>query len=596
MYNTMVGPHGQELRVATSHTKGVVRDCGMNEFGLPAHMTSTIQGVKQQLILKEMDERREIVNQMIENNLEAERRKKNPKIAVDLGEANDVASVALLDYMVKRGSVVLNQGGGQSGYEKEQAALQDKFRKQRLAKTMKKAQKKVMTINRFKNAGIMNRLGGAGLDKGSVFGKGAMDDLAAKAEEERKKKQPTGRKAKQLPPKPVYPSKELKTLEAKNEVRKLEDFEQHRLLLARIQHEDDKVKARLDAKEATKKRDLEIKHARLEEFKLRQAANDPMIKWRRRAQKIADNTKATLLFAATARDVVRKIAAIEDDDEAEASAGEFDAAWKRTLAGRYARNRRRYRKARTKGAAVAKIAMGPAERAAAEARMRARASWDELLERHGSGDEGDVDECREGESEAKRRWRKMKVATKGGFGGTGRPSLDGILAAAGAAGADGEGASAAPTDDEASASGLTLGSVEDDGSLASRTVGSLEVEDDDGSLASHASELEGAGSAIAPLPPISGASSAKPSTLRSIGTFKGHIKGSFRFGRGGRAKSPAVAVRTGGDTTTLDATAEEPEHAADDDEPDAPADKPTPERAPRRSRAAAMFGKRNPDG
>ena len=81
-----------------------------------------------------------------------------------------------------------------------------------------------------------------------------------------------------------------------------------------------------------------------------------------------------------------------------------------------------------------------------------------------------------------------------------------------------------------------------------------------------------------------------------VGSFKGHIKGSFRFGRGGRAKSPAVAVRTGGDTTTLDATAEEPEHAADDDEPDAPADKPTPERAPRRSRAAAMFGKRNSDG
>ena len=65
VYNTMVGPHGQELRVATSHTSGVVRDAGMNEFGLPAHMTSTIQGVKQQLILKEMDERREIVNQMV---------------------------------------------------------------------------------------------------------------------------------------------------------------------------------------------------------------------------------------------------------------------------------------------------------------------------------------------------------------------------------------------------------------------------------------------------------------------------------------------------------------------------------------------------
>ena len=58
-------------------------------------------------------------------------------------------------------------------------------------------------------------------------------------------------------------------------------------------------------------------------------------------------------------------------------------------------------------------------------------------------------------------------------------------------------------------------------------------------------------------------------------------------------------MRTGGETTTLDVTAEEPEHAADDDEPDAPdapADKPAPERAPRRSRAAAMFGKRNPDG
>ena len=534
VYNTMVGPHGQELRVATSHTSGVVRDAGMNEFGLPAHMTSTIQGVKQQLILKEMDERREIVNQMVENNLEAERRKKNPKIAVDLGEANDVASVALLDFMVKRGSVVLNQGGGQSGYEKEQAALQDKFRKQRLAKTMKKAQKKVMVINRFKGAGLLGKLGGAGLDKGSVFGKGAMDAMAAKAEEEKKKKkQATGRKAKQLPPIEVVPSKELMTLEAKNEVRKLEDFESHRLLLARIQFEVDKENAKLDAKKRTKERDLKIKEERLEDWKARQAANDPMIKWRRRATKAVDNTKAVLLFAKTAHDVVRKVTAIEDDDEAEASADEFDAAWKRNLAGRVARNRRRYRKARDKGAKVAAAAMGPAERAAAEARMRARASWDELLERQGGAEEeGDVDVAREGETESQRRWRKMKSVTKGGL----RPSLDGLLAGAAAAdGGEGEGASAAPADDETSASGLTLGSVDDDGSLASLTVGSLE---DDGSLASHASELEGSGSAIAPLPSTSRKSSGKPSALRSIGSFKGQIKGSFRFGRGGRAKSP----------------------------------------------------------
>ena len=63
-------------------------------------------------------------------------------------------------------------------------AKMEKVRAAETAKTMKKAQKKVMVINRFKGAGLLGKLGGAGLDKGSVFGKGAMDAMAAKAEEE----------------------------------------------------------------------------------------------------------------------------------------------------------------------------------------------------------------------------------------------------------------------------------------------------------------------------------------------------------------------------------------------------------------------------
>ena len=536
VYNTMVGPHGQELRVATSHTSGVVRDAGMNEFGLPAHMTSTIQGVKQQLILKEMDERREIVNQMVENNLEAERRKKNPKIAVDLGEANDVASVALLDFMVKRGSVVLNQGGGQSGYEKEQAALQDKFRKQRLAKTMKKAQKKVMVINRFKGAGLLGKLGGAGLDKGSVFGKGAMDAMAAKAEEEKKKKkQATGRKAKQLPPIEVVPSKELMTLEAKNEVRKLEDFESHRLLLARIQRgrQGEGAPRREGGYSATSStRGSGVQAAAGSERPDDQVA--PARAENRRQH------QGDAALRGSSRDVVRKIAAIEDMAQARPRRRirrGVEAHSRGALSGR-----RRYRKARTKRAAVAKSPW--ARRRGRRGAHARRASWDELLERHGSGDEATSTSARGRERGEAALADESRPRAAAALGDVARRYFV-------AAGLPAPGQRAPALRRWAMSLGPSLrGLGPGDGSLASRTVGSLEVEDDDGCSPPRLSSKAGLSNRAAAT-----AWRVSPSRARcDRSAFKGTSR-DRSIGRGSRAESPAVAVRTGGDTTAS-ATAE----------------------------------------